>query len=92
MDPDVIELVRHFAEAGKPIGAICHAAQILAAARVIKGKRINAYPACAPEVTLAGGEFVSLPFDQAITDGNFVTGPAWTAHVAWLKQFLVLLR
>ena len=92
LDPDVIELVRHFAEAGKPIGAICHAAQILAAAGVIKGRKINAYPACAPEVTLAGGQFVTLPFEEAITDGNFVTGPAWTAHVAWLKQFLVLLR
>jgi protease I len=42
-------------------------------------------------VTLAGGEFVNLPFEDALTDGNYVTGPAWTAHVAWLKQFLVLL-
>jgi protease I len=91
LNADVLETVRHFAEAGKPIGAICHAAQILAAAGVIKGRKINAYPACAPEVTLAGGEFVTLPFEGAITDGNFVTGPAWTAHVAWLQQFLTLL-
>jgi protease I len=91
LNADVLETVRHFAEAGKPIGAICHAAQILAAAGVIKGRKINAYPACAPEVTLAGGEFVTLPFEGAITDGNFVTGPAWTAHVAWLQQFLALL-
>ena len=91
LDPQVLAIVRHFAETGKPIGAICHAAQILAAAGVIKGRKINAYPACAPEVTLAGGEFVSLPFEGAITDGNFVTGPAWTAHVEWLKQFLALL-
>jgi protease I len=91
LNREVLETVRHFAEAGKPIGAICHAAQILAAAGVIKGRRINAYPACAPEVTLAGGEFVSLDFTDAITDRNIVTGPAWTAHVAWLQQFLALL-
>jgi len=91
LNPQVLALVRHFAEAGKPIAAICHAAQILAAADVIKGRKINAYPACAPEVTLAGGEFVALPFEGAVTDGNFVTGPAWTAHVAWLQQFLALL-
>jgi len=91
LNPDVLAIVRHFAEAGKPIAAICHAAQILAAAGVIKGRKINAYPACAPEVTLAGAEFVSLPFESALTDGNFVTGPAWTAHVAWLQQFLKLL-
>jgi protease I len=91
LNSEVLAIVRHFAESGKPIAAICHAAQILAAAGVIKGRRISAYPACAPEVTLAGGEFVSLPLEDALTDRNFVTGPAWTAHVAWLKQFLVLL-
>ena len=84
-------MVRHFDEAKKPIAAICHAAQILSAAGVVKDRKISAYPACGPEVTLAGGEFVNLPFEDALTDGNYVTGPAWTAHVAWLKQFLVLL-
>jgi protease I len=87
----VLDIVRHFDTARKPIGAICHAAQILCAAGVVKGRKINAYPACAPEVTAAGGEFVSLPFEGALTDGNYVTGPAWTAHVEWLRQFLALL-
>ena len=91
LNPQVLAIVRHFADAKKPIAAICHAAQILAAADVIKGRRINAYPACSPEVTLAGAEFVSLGFTEAVTDGNIVTGPAWTAHVAWLRQFLALL-
>ena len=91
LNQEVLAMVRYFDEAGKPIGAICHAAQILCATGVVKGRKINAYPACAPEVTAAGGEFVSLPFEGAVTDKNFVTGPAWTAHVAWLKQFLALL-
>ena len=91
LNEEVLAIVRHFDAAGKPIAAICHAAQILAAAGVLKGRKINAYPACAPEVTLAGGTFVSLPFEDAITDRNYVTGPAWTAHVTWLKQFLALL-
>ena len=91
LNDEVLAIVRHFDAAGKPIAAICHAAQILAAAGVLKGRKINAYPACAPEVTLAGGTFVSLPFEDALTDRNYVTGPAWTAHVAWLKQFLALL-
>jgi deglycase len=91
LNKDVLAIVKHFAEAKKPIAAICHGAQILAAAGVIKGRRISAYPACGPEVIAAGGEFVSLPFEGAVTDGNIVTGPAWTAHVAWLKQFLAIL-
>src|SRR5260370_630426 len=57
LNPRVLEVVRHFSEAGKPIAALCHGAQILAAARVISGKRVSAYPACAPEAELAGGGF-----------------------------------
>ena len=87
----VIEVVRHFAEANKPIAAVCHGAQLLAAAGVIEGRRISAYPACAPEVRLAGGEYADIAVDAAITDGNFVTAPAWPAHPDWLKQFVALL-
>jgi protease I len=87
----VLEIVRYFAEAGKPIAALCHGPQILAAARVISGKRINAYPACAPDVELAGGVFVPLEVTEATVDGNFVTGPAWPAHPAWLAKFLEVL-
>ncbi|GGH03176.1 DJ-1/PfpI family protein [Silvibacterium dinghuense] len=91
LNPRVIAIVRHFAEAHKPIAAICHAAQVLAAASVITGKRISAYAACAPEVRLAGATYVETPPDGAITDGNFVTGFAWPAHPQWLAQFLALL-
>ncbi len=90
-NPRVLELVRHFARAGKPIASICHGAQILAAAGVIRGKRVSAYPACAAEVALAGAEYVSLAMDQAVTDGSLVTAPAWPAHPAWLAQFLAVL-
>jgi len=88
----VLEIVRYFDKAGKPIAALCHGPQILAAARVIKGKRVNAYPACAPDVELAGGEFVSLDITSAVTDGKLVTGPAWPAHPEWLRQFQKVLE
>jgi protease I len=91
LDAKVIDLVRHFAQGNKPIAAICHAAQLLAAADVIRGRRISAYPACAPEVKLAGGDYADIPIDAAVTDANFVTAPAWPAHPEWLRQFLVLL-
>lgn len=87
----VLEIVRHFAQANKPIAAVCHGAQLLAAADVIRGKRISAYPACSPEVRMAGGEYAQIDVDQAVTDGNFVTAPAWPAHPQWLAQFLALL-
>jgi protease I len=88
LNPRVIELVQQFAAANKPIAAICHGAQLLAAAEVIRGKTISAYPACAPEVKLAGANYADIPVDQAVTDGIFVTAPAWPAHPAWIAQFL----
>jgi len=89
--PRVIEIVHHFSKANKPIAAICHAAQLLAAAGVLEGRKCSAYPATGPDVTLAGGTYVNLPMTEAITDGNLVTGPAWPALPAWLAQFLAVL-
>ena len=91
LKPEVIAAVQHFAEANKPIAAICHGAQLLAAADVIQGKRCSAYPACAPEVTAAGGNYIEVAMDEAIADGNLVTAPAWPAHPKWLAAFLNVL-
>jgi len=91
LNPRVIQVVQHFAQAGKPIAAICHGLQLLAAADVLRGRKATAYPAVGPEVRAAGGEYVEVPVDQAITDGNLVTAPAWPAHPAWLTQFLKVL-
>jgi protease I len=91
LNPRVIEIVHHFSKANKPLAAICHAAQILAAAGVLQGKKCSAYPAVGPDVTQAGGTFVNLAMTEAIADGNLVTAPAWPAHPAWLAKFLVVL-
>ena len=92
LEPRVLEIVRSFAEEKKPIAAICHAAQILSAARVVQGRKVSCYPACAPEVELAGGQFVSVDMTDAVVDGNLVTAPAWPAHPAWLAKFLPVLE
>ncbi|BDD93349.1 DJ-1/PfpI family protein [Pandoraea sp. XJJ-1] len=91
LNDEVVEIVRHFAESDKPIAAICHGAQLLAAAGVIEGRECSAYPACAPEVRLAGGKYMEIGIDEAHTDGKLVTAPAWPAHPAWIAQFLAVL-
>ncbi len=91
LDDRVIALVQHFAEAGKPIAAVCHGAQVLAAADVLAGKRCSAYPACAPDVERAGGTYADIPTDAVEVDGTLVTAPAWPAHPAWLAAFLEVL-
>ena len=91
LNEKVLAMVRHFAQANKPIASICHGAQLLAAAGVVDGKGCSAYPAVGPDVTRAGGEYVDIPVDQAHVDGNLVTAPAWPAHPDWLAKFLRVL-
>jgi protease I len=91
LDARVVEMVRHFAAAGKPIAAICHGLQLLAAAGVLEGRSCTAYPACGPEVKAAGGRYLDLAVERAHVDRNLVTAPAWPAHPAWLAAFLGVL-
>ncbi len=91
LNEQVLALVRAFAAANKPIAAVCHGAQLLAAAGVLKGRACSAYPACAPEVRLAGGEYVEIAVDAAHVDGNLITAPAWPAHPVWLAALLAQL-
>lgn len=91
LDPKVIEAVQYFFQAGKPVAALCHGAQLLSAAGVLEGRTCSAYPACRAEVELAHGKYADIAVDAAVTDGNLVTAPAWPAHPAWIIQFLSLL-
>lgn len=93
LNPAVLQLVQAFNTAKKPIAAICHGPQILAAAGVLKGRECSCYPACSPEIGLAGGRYIapSNQFDSAHVEGNLCTAPAWPAHPAWMREFLKML-
>jgi len=88
-DPDVQRIVRSFMEADRPVAQLCHAPQILAAAGTLEGRRSAAYPALAPDVAAAGGEFVD---GAAVIDGQMVSARAWPDHPAWMREFLQILR
>ncbi|SFJ34216.1 protease I [Planctomicrobium piriforme] len=91
LNPQVLEMARHFGVEKKPIAAICHGLQLLAAAGMLKGRSCTAYPACGPDVTLAGGHYVHCLVTDVHVDGNLVTSPAWPGHPAWLAAFVKLL-
>ncbi|MFB6254429.1 MAG: DJ-1/PfpI family protein [Halobacteriaceae archaeon] len=84
---EVLETVRHFFDEDKPVAALCHGPQILAAAGVLDGYEMTSYPAVKPEVEAAGCSWV----DEVTTDRNLVTGQAWPDHPEWIAQFLDLL-
>ncbi|MFX0210709.1 MAG: DJ-1/PfpI family protein [Candidatus Hodarchaeota archaeon] len=93
LNEDVIKMVKHFEDASKPIAAICHGPQVLAAAYIMKGKKSMAYPAVKPEIVLAGAEYVDVDeiFSNAVVDGNLVTAAAWPGHPEWMRKFLEVL-
>lgn len=91
LNPRVIEIVQEFFRDGKPVAAICHGPQILTAAGVLEGKKATCYPAVGPDIGLAGGEYIDVPADQAVVDGNLVTSPAWPGNTAILQGFVKLL-
>lgn len=91
LNKNVIELVKHFFMADKPVAAICHGIQILTAADLVRGRKLTAYPAVGPEVTIAGGKYVSVNVYEAVVDGKLVTAPAWPAHPQWIAAFLKVL-
>ena len=91
LDMRVIKMVQHFDQQQKPLGALCHGAQLLTAADTVRGKVLTCYPACAPEVELAGGKYVEVAATGAVVDGMLVTAPAWPAHPVWLAKFLAVL-
>jgi len=92
LNPKVVDLVKGFMAADKPVASVCHGPQILAAAGVLKGRKCTAYPACKPQVAIAGAEWVDPePITMAKTDGKLITAAAWPAHPEFLAQFISAL-
>ena len=93
LDPRILEITREFFETNKPVAAICHGPQILAAAGVLKGRECCAYPAVGPDIERAGGKWIANneTFSNAYVDGNLVSAPAWPAHPEWIRKFLEVL-
>ncbi len=91
LNATVLELIQAFDQAQKPIATVCHGAQLLAAAGILDDRECAAYPACGPDVEMAGGHYIELPANGAHLEGNLVSAPAWPAHPTWLAGFLMLL-
>lgn len=91
--PRVLEIVREFDAAKKPIAAICHGPQILVSAGILKGHTCTCYPAVSPDVTDAGASFAGTneTCSNAVVSGHIVTAPAWPAHPEFIAAFVKLL-
>lgn len=91
LNEKVLQIIRAFSDANKPIAAICHGLQLLTAADCLSDKKCTGYPAVGPEVKLAKGNWQDVAIDDCVVDGNLVTAPAWPAHPKWLQAFVQVL-
>ena len=91
LNPRVLEITREFFAANKPVAAICHGPQVLAAAGVLEGYKATAYHAGGTNVTAAGGTYVEAEMDAAVVDRNLVTSPAWPGDTAICREFAKLM-
>ncbi|MBB5158604.1 type 1 glutamine amidotransferase domain-containing protein [Saccharopolyspora phatthalungensis] len=85
---DAVSLVKAFADAGKPIAAICHGPWTLVEADVVRGRRLTSWPSIRTDLRNAGAEVVD---EEVVTDGQFTTSrspadlPAFCAAI--IHQF-----
>ena len=89
MDRRAVAAVRAFAEAGKPVAAICHGPWLLVEADVIRGRTVTGWPSIRTDLRNAGAEVVD---QEVVIDGNIVTSrkpddiPAFTEALILLYE------
>ena len=88
-DRRVLDIVGAFDAQQKWVFAICHGVQILAAAGLIRGRRVTAYENCRWELEAAGATYVAA--DQAVRDDRIVTGQTWQSHPEFYRMVLECL-
>ena len=84
----LLEIVREFDRQKKWVFGICHGVQILAAAGLVRGKRVTCYEHVRAEAELAGGIFVC---EQAVRDGRMITAQTWQSHPAFYREIFAQL-
>jgi len=88
LNKSVLNIVHYAMNFSLPVAAICHGPQILAAAGVLKGRKLTGYFTVKPEVEMAGGLWVTAADDEAVVDGNLITATTWMGHPEILRQFI----
>ena len=87
-DQDLIRIVRYFFETNKPVGVVCHGAEIVAAAGVIDGKRMATVPKCKLDIEVCGATFVD---EGCVRSANMVSGRTWHDQHLYMPEFMRML-
>lgn len=86
---DLLNITRHFFHANKPVAAVCHGIEILAAAGCIQGRTVTTVAKCALDAQQGGARYVDEP---CVVDGNLVTARTWHDNTPFLQAFVAMLK
>jgi protease I len=89
MNARVVDTVKAFDDAGKPIGAICHGPWLLVEAGIVKGRKVTGWPSVRTDLANAGAEIVD---EEAAVDGNLVTSRKPEDIPAFTDAFIHLVE
>jgi protease I len=85
-DQDLLRITRHFFETNKPVSVVCHGVEIVAAAGVIKNRKLTTVAKCALDITQVGGIYVPEPL---VVDGNLISCRTWNDfNTPFMKIFI----
>jgi protease I len=87
-DEDLVAMTRHFFDANKPVGCVCHGVEIPAYAGCVKGRRMATVPKCKFDLEVCGGIFVDA---GCVVDGNLVSGRTYHDHGQYMGYWIRLL-
>jgi len=88
-DQEALDTIKAFYDKGTIIASICHAAQLLISAGIVKGKKISGYYSIKDDINNAGAEYVDAP---AVVSGTIVSSPHYKHLAAWMKETLALFE
>jgi protease I len=88
-DARVRFILQEFDRLGKWIFAICHGVQLVAAADLVRGKRVTCYEHVRLELETCGGTYVE---SDTVRDGHLVSSPTWREHPAFYREVFACLN
>src|SRR5205823_14435282 len=83
-DKDLVRIVQHFFKSNKPVAVVCHGAEIVAAADVVRGLRMATEAKCRMDIELCGATFVD---EGCVRSGNMVSGRTWHDQHLYMPEF-----
>ena len=88
-DEHLVRITRHFFDAGKPIGCVCHGVEIPAYAGCVRGRRMATVAKCRFDLEVVGGIYVDEP---CVVDGNLVSGRTFHDNGRFIGSWIRLLE